>query len=154
MLFEDLADSNLKSCIKMVEAVLTELGHEPVSSRIAPPSKGAVAGWSVRAGSANVVIVLVRDDIETSVRVSSTVVTLPESEENAEALIRRALELNAQTIRRAAFGLSGDSLVLRAERATTDLDKSEVLDLIKRVEKYADHYDDEFIDSFQAGRPG
>ena len=80
-------------------------------------------------------------------------VILPKNEADAVALVYKLLELNADGITGAAFGLRGEAVVLTAERSTRDLDKSEVLDLVKRVELYADKFDDELMQAFSAERP-
>src|SRR5687768_18137054 len=45
----------------------------------------------------------------------------------------------------AAFATEGDQVLLLAERSTLDLDRSEVLELIKRITTYADEHDDVLV---------
>ena len=63
-------------------------------------------------------------------------------------LFRRLLELNANALTQAAFGLRGEDVVLTADRSTAGLDPIEVEEMIRRVADYADHYDDALVAEF------
>ena len=52
-----------------------------------------------------------------------------------------------------AFAIRQNEVVLVAERSTLDLDRSEVFQMIERVQECADHYDDALVDEF-GGRLG
>ncbi|ACY16012.1 YbjN domain-containing protein [Haliangium ochraceum] len=145
-LFDDGREANIKSTIAMVEDVLHELGHEVAASR-SEPSDGEQRAWQVEHGSATVRIGMGERGGVSNLRVVSTVMTLDPSAE-VVALLRRLLELNRTTLRSAAFALEGDYVQIVAERPTLDLDRSEVLDLIRRIEKYADDLDDELVAQF------
>jgi hypothetical protein len=141
-LFANAREANVRSCVALIESMLAELGHDPVASRVAV--EPADPSWEVRRGSARVVVGLVpRGDIA-HLRVTSAVMTV-DAAVDLLALYRALLSLNASAIRGAAFGVDGDEVQLIAERPTTDLDQGEVLDLVRRVQDYADHYDDELV---------
>jgi hypothetical protein len=148
-LFSNKQESNLRSCIQMVEDVIKTLGHDPDESRIETPGGGDMPAWCVQKGSAFVTVVIHSDGKgdENQLQVSAAVVRL-DSAVDRPRLFQRLLELNATAIKGAAFGLQGNNVVLVAERSTLDLDLSEVEDLVKKVEEYADHYDDALVAEF------
>jgi hypothetical protein len=63
------------------------------------------------------------------------------------ALHAHLLELNA-AMSGAAFATDGDQILVLSERSTLDLDKSEVVELIKRVSTCADDHDDVLVARF------
>jgi hypothetical protein len=63
------------------------------------------------------------------------------------ALYQHLLEQNAG-LAGAAFGMDGDHVLLVTERSTLDLDRSEVLDAIRRITTSADHHDDALVARF------
>ena len=144
-LFSNKQESNLRSCVRMVEDVIKSLGHDPDESRISTPGDGP--GWRVQKGSAFVTVILSSADDENQLQVSASVVRL-DGKVDRLRLYQRLLELNATAIKGAAFGLQGDDVILVAERSTLDLDLSEVAELVKKVEEYADHYDDTLVAEF------
>lgn len=133
----------------MVEDVLSNLGHSPQKSRL--ETKDEWPAWSVQKGSAHVYIQFHGRGEENFLKVTAPVMHA-DTVTDLPRLMRRLLELNATEISGAAFALRGDDVVLTAERTTLDLDRSEVLDLVKRVEDYADHWDDILVAEF-GGRP-
>ena len=148
-LFSNKQESNLRSCIQMVEDVIKTLGHDPDESRIETPNGGDMPAWRVQKGSAFVTVIIRSDGKgdENQLQVSAEVVRLDGKVDRAK-LFQRLLELNATTVKGAAFGLSGNDVILVAERSTLDLDLSEVEDLVKKIEAYADHYDDALVGEF------
>ena len=160
MLFADKSDQNLRACVKMVEAVLNELGHSAKDSRLPGDAQGVVtpgaisAGWAVRKGSIDVKITLSAREGENFIRVWSTIALVPQGQSDRVRMLEHLLELNADAVRGTAFALRGEAILLTSERPTIDLDRSEVLDMIRRVELYADRYDDDLVLSFAARRPG
>ncbi len=151
-LFGNKQDANLRSSIKMVEMVVSELGLSPTDTALNWP--GAVRGWGLKKGSAEVYITLKRSEgtPENFIRVSAILLVLPQAADACNRLYRRILEENATGIMGAAFGVSGDKVLLVAERTTTDLDISEVRDMIRRVGHYADYYDDVLVSEFGGQR--
>ena len=145
-LFENGRQANIKSTIAMVEDVLLELGHFVNESRV-PCQDNEEQAWEVTRGSALVRITLLYRDSEPHLRASSYVMTLDERVDKL-GLFRHLLTLNRSTLSNAAFALDGFRVQLLSERTTMDLDRSEVLDLIRRVELYADEYDDRLVAKF------
>jgi hypothetical protein len=147
-LFSNKQESNLRSCILMVESVIRSLGHSPEGTRVEP--QGPLPAWRVRKGSALVTVSIDRDEEPGSdnlLRVVAPVMILDKAV-NRVALFRRLLELNAGELKGVAFALERDRVLLVAERSTVDLDLSEVHDLVARVEDYADTYDDALVAEF------
>ena len=146
-LFSNKQESNLRSCIQMVEDVIKTLGHDPDESRI--ETHDDMPAWRVQNGSAFVTIVLQGDDkaSENLLLVSAELVRLDGKIDRLK-LFQRLLELNVSSIKGAAFGLRGSDVVMVAERSTLDLDRSEVEEVLKKVEEYADHYDDVLVAEF------
>jgi hypothetical protein len=149
-LFENERSANARSCVVMIEDALRELGHDPTSARADTP-EGA-AGWRFQHGSASVTVQLVPRQDYTHLRVTSPVMST-DSRVDVGKLYRRLLQLNAREVHGVAFAAELDEVQLVAERTTIDLDRGEVLDLIRRVRDYADHYDDLLVDEF-GGRLG
>ena len=151
-LFGNKQEANLRATIKMVELVISELGLNPADTELDWP--GTVRGWGLKKGSAEVYITLSRDEqtSENFIRVHAILLVLPQNQDACNRLYRRILEENATGILGAAFGVSGDKVLLVSERSTTDLDISEVRDMIRRVGHYADYYDDLLVSEFGGQR--
>jgi hypothetical protein len=139
--------------IGMVEAVIRELQLDPQQSRL-DTDKDAV-GWGLMKGSAEVFIFInpgQRGDTASYIEIVSPVMWLPPSPERQLSLFRRLLSHNANDLTGVAFGVKAETVVLTAGRSTTDLDPSEVKDLILRVGYYADAYDDALVAEFGGRR--
>jgi len=143
-LFANQREANLQSTIALVEEVLGELGYPAVQARRTDP--GALHAWQIAKGSASSRITLVARTNFTHIRVCSTVMTIDASVDRA-ALHAHLLELNAG-LAGAAFATDGDHVLLLAERSTLDLDRSEVLDLVRHVTTSADDHDDVLVARF------
>jgi Putative bacterial sensory transduction regulator len=137
-LFDNAQEANFKACAHMVESVLQERGLDPAQSRIASEEGPA---WGLQQGSAEVYIFLSAGDDGTNFIQVVAPVLVPASDTFNE-LMRRLLELNANELTGAAFGLREDEVVLTADRSTLGLDRVELEEMLKRVASYADHYDD------------
>jgi hypothetical protein len=146
-LFANQRESNLQSTIALVEEVLVELGYPAARTSDA----NTAHAWQIAKGSATSRITLVDRSEFTHIRVCATVMTLDAVVDRA-ALFAHLLELNAG-LAGAAFATEGDRVLLLAERSTLDLDRSEVLDLIRRVMTSADDHDDVLVARF-GGRLG
>lgn len=144
-LFDNERDANLKSSIEMVESSLIELGHIVADARRS--HEQAERCWHVEAGSAEVEIYLIQSEPLWILRVSASVMTAT-GDTRRDELFRTLLEKNASEVTGVAFALEGDTVMLVAERSTVDLDPSEVLEIIARVQRYADKYDDALVDEF------
>ena len=143
-LFANMRETNLASTLSLVEAALSELGHPANDSRI--DERTALHAWQIRKGSSVSLVSLIHRPEFTHIRVSSVVMTLDGKVDRA-ALYAHLLELNA-TLCGAAFATEGDRVLLVTERSTLDLDRSEVLELIKRITTYADDHDDTLVARF------
>jgi len=143
-LFANQRETNLTSTIALVEAALTELGHAPPGSRM----KDSLAehAWKIPKGSAITRVTLVNRSEFTHLRVCATVMTLDDKVDRV-ALYTHLLNLNA-SLCGAAFAIDEDQVLLVSERSTLDLDRSEVLDVIRRVTTYADEHDDVLVARF------
>lgn len=148
-LFSNKQEANLRVCIKMVEDAISDLGHIPDDSRIEGPEPDLPA-WRVVKGNAHVFVYLGVSGNDNILRVLAPVLILPDGPGGPDllALYRHLLELNASAVAGAAFGLREREVVLCAERTTVDLDPSEVTDIIKRVEDFADRYGVELVRRF------
>jgi hypothetical protein len=149
-LFANQQQANLDSTIAMVEDVLIELGH--VVEKVRVQFAECERAWRIAKGSATVEIALLARDDAGWLQVSASVMT-PGPKTDTASLWRKVLGLNAERASTSAFALRGDTVVLVGQRGTRDLDRSEVLALIKTISEDADHYDDELVREF-GGRRG
>jgi hypothetical protein len=137
-LFSKRQEENLRECIQMVEDALVELRHPPEDSRVDTPDD--LPAWRVLLEETGHVDVFLGVDGDKNVlRVLAPVGRVPGGADLA-ALFRRLLELNVAELKAVAFGLQDGSVVLVAERTTVDLDPSEVVDILRRIEGFAKHY--------------
>lgn len=148
-LFANQREINLASTVALVEEALVELGHPPATVRTKDGS--ALHAWQIPKGSSLTRVTLIHRSEFPHLRVCSIVLTLDPHVDRG-ALFAHLLELNA-SLCGAAFATDGDQVILLAERSTLDLDRSEVLDLIRRVTTYADEHDDVLVARF-GGRIG
>lgn len=149
-LFGNRQEANLKSCERMVEAVLVARGLDPGRLRI--DSHGGPA-WGLKQGSAEIFIFLTAGSHgDNFIQVIAPVMKPSAAELGAPKLLRRLLELNARELTGAAFGLRGDEVVLTCDRSTLGLDLVEVEEMVRRVSDYADHYDDALTQEFGGRR--
>jgi hypothetical protein len=147
-LFGDSSRSDLRRCARLVEDVIAELGLSPLQNRL-PQSSDSLA-WALVKGSAEVYIFLNASSAGNYIQVVSPIVRLPDF--GLLPLYRRLLELNADELLGASFGIKGDSIVLTTDRAIRDIDRSEVREMILRIGNYADHFDDELASQFGGRR--
>ena len=143
-LFANQREVNLASTIAMIEDVLVELGH--FLNQCRDDRDGTLRSWKVQKGSAVIRISVLAGDDFTHLRVAAPVMTLGATTDKA-ALYGHLLESN-RTMCGAAFALRGDQVVIISERSTIDLDRSEVMDLVARVQRYADDHDDALVGAY------
>ncbi len=141
-LFANQRETNLTSMRALVEDVLSELG----ASEARIEDRTALAAWRIPKGSAVTNVTLIPRTEFTHLRVCAVVMTLDDKVDR-EALFGHLLELNA-SLWGAAFATRGDQVLLVSERSTLDLDRSEVLDVIRKVTTVADDHDDELVARF------
>lgn len=143
-LFANQREANLSSTVQLVEAVLAELGHPAPNSRA--KDTRALHAWQIPKGSSLTKVTIINRSEFTHIRVCAIVMTVDAGVDRA-ALHEHLLELNAGLCG-AAFAIDGDRVLLLGERSTLDLDRSEVLELIRRVTTYADDHDDVLVARF------
>ncbi len=148
-LFANHRETNLTSTVALVEAALAELGHSAPTART--KEAGALHAWQIPKGSSMTKVTLIHRTEFTHLRVFATMLTLDRAVDRP-ALFAHLLNLNA-SLCGVAFATAGDHVLLLAERSTLDLDRSEVLELIRRVTTYADEHDDVLVARF-GGRRG
>ena len=148
-LFANQRETNLQSTVALVEEVLTELGYPPSAARV--PDSSALHAWQIAKGSATTRVTLIDRAEFTHIRICATVMTADAKVDRA-ALHAHLLELNA-SLCGAAFATEADRVLLVTERSTLDLDRSEVMELVKRVTTSADDHDDALVATF-GGRLG
>ena len=141
-LFANQRETNLASTITLIEAALLEVGYVPPETRRIEV-EGAAQAWRIEKGSAIATILLVDRSDFIHFRMSSVVMTLAASTDRT-ALFTHLLELNNGLCGN-AFALDGDRILCVAERTTLDLDKSELVDIIRRVTGTADTHDDQLV---------
>ena len=147
-LFANQRETNLASTVALVEAALLELESPSPDSKTKEPT--AIHAWKIVKGSALTRITLIHRSEFTHLRVCSNVMTVDDQVDRA-SLYAHLLDLNAGLCG-AAFATEGDQVLLVGERSTLDLDKSEVLELIRRVTTYADEHDDVLVARFGGKR--
>lgn len=143
-LFANQRETNLGSTIALVEDVLGELGHPAPASKVKDPV--ALHAWRIPKGSAVTRVTVIHRAEFTHLRVCAVVMTIDDKVDRS-ALFAHLLELNA-SLCGAAFATDGDHVLLVSERSTLDLDRSEVLDVIRRVTTCADEHDDVLVARF------
>ncbi len=140
-LFANQRESNLASTVALVEEAIGLLGHQIGASRAAQP--GALHAWRIIQGTATTHVIVIHRADFSALRVQAVVMTIDDHVDRA-ALYAHLLEQNA-TLLGAAFATAGDEVLLVSERSTLDLDRSEVLDLIRRIATYADDHDEVLV---------
>lgn len=148
-LFANQRETNLASTVALVEAALADLGHSAPASRLKDPT--ALHAWQIPKGSSITRVTLIHRAEFSHIRVCAIVMTL-DRKVDRPSLFAHLLDLNA-SLCGVAFATAGDQILLVAERSTLDLDRSEVLELIRRVTTYSDEHDDVLVSRF-GGRLG
>ena len=149
-LFGNRQEANLKACEQMVESVLSERGISPQNSRI---HSTAGPAWGMTQGSAEIYIFLTASSGgDNFIQVVSPVMRPSPESMRGPQFMKRLLELNANELTGAAFGLRDDEVVLTTDRSTSGLDRVEVEEMIRRVADYADLYDDALTKEFGGTR--
>lgn len=143
------AFENAKS---LVLATIRKLGVDPATAEVPSGPGSAVAAWTLKRGSASVLVTVSRHDEEktTYLRVASPVVTLPADPSVHPALFRRLLEMNGAGLANAAFGLIGDRVVAVSERPAEGLGAEEVEQAVRHLAAVADTFDDRLAKEFGA----
>ena len=135
---------------KLVEEVITSLGLDPASVR-SRDTDGLVA-WGIKRGSAAILVSVFKNDRGDAayLRAVSPVMTMPAGDRRD--LFQRLLELNGQGLVNAAFGITGDRIVVKSERPAAWLEAAEVEQIIMQLSAVADTYDDRLVREFGGER--
>lgn len=136
--------------LTMVEKTICDLGVDPQATRVDTDSHVA---YALRRGSARVLIAVHAADAELEggrLRVVAPVVK--STGEHTPELYRWLLEANASVLVGAAFALSGDEIVVVAERPVRDLTQWEIDYTVRTIGRLADQYDDELAKAFATAR--
>jgi Putative bacterial sensory transduction regulator len=135
---------------KLVEEVITSLGLDPASVR-SRDTDGLVA-WGIKRGSAAILVSVFKNDRGDAayLRAVSPVMTMPTGD--CRDLFQRLLELNGQGLVNAAFGITGDRIVVKSERPAAWLEAAEVEQIIMQLSAVADTYDDRLVREFGGER--
>lgn len=141
---------------QLVEATIRKLGLDPAAVLCAPPLQSETqAAWMLKRGSASVLVTVTHRQEEKAayLRVAAPVVGLPADAGRHLALFRRLLELNAAGLANAAFGLTGDKVVVVSERPAPGLGAEEVEQSIRHLAAVADTFDDRLAKDFGGTKP-
>jgi hypothetical protein len=150
--------SDFQTAVDLVERTIRKLGLDPGGCRAAAspaaagPAQTASAAWTLKRGSASVLVTVASYEAEkaTYLRVASPIVGLPADAAKQTACLRRLLELNAAGLANAAFGLVGDRVVAVSERPVQGLDPEEVEQMVRHLAAVADTFDDRLAKEFGA----
>jgi hypothetical protein len=148
-LFRRTRDHSSGAVTRMVEAALSELSLDPATCRNNEgPEDAPHLAWNFTTQSDHeVVLILGAVDDETMVlQARCLVAKIPQ--EGVLPFYRRLLELNAEELTLASFGISGQYAVLSTDRPTKDLDSSEILEMISAVAGYAEKYATDLKEEF------
>jgi hypothetical protein len=140
-LFDNHRAVNLASTVAMIEDLLIERGYFLNDCRA--DIDGTLHSWRVPHGSATVRISLLDRADFPHLRVSSAVFRHTPEVDRVQLygdLLTRNTNLCG-----AAFAVVGDQVALVTERSTLDLDRSELAEMVRRVQTYADDLDDALV---------
>jgi hypothetical protein len=150
-------EAELARARALVETVVERLGVDPKTA-LAKADESSVT-WTLQRGSAAVLITLATREAgpggatKTYLRVVSPVLTLKAADgAGHEPLFRHLLQLNAQGLANAAFGLVDERVVAVSERPTEDLQVSEVEQMVRHLAAVADTFDDRLVKQFGGKR--
>jgi T3SS (YopN, CesT) and YbjN peptide-binding chaperone 1 len=139
--------SEMKMDQMLVEDVIREnLGLNPEDNKL-PNMSDEVLAWGLTRGSATVYIVLNQGNETNYLQVFSPIMRI---DENTEVdFFKDLLTLNATSeLCAAAFALKDNRIVLKSDRTTNDLDKDELFEIVVRVGRLADKYDDLLVEKY------
>jgi hypothetical protein len=148
---EESLEADFARSRTLVEEAIRTLGVEP-SSALAKGGEHQTT-WTLQRGSAAILITLTAGEAKPTgsthacLRVISPIMTLPDEDKRA-GLYKHLLELNAQGLANAAFGLLNDRVVAVSERSTQDLQRDEVSQMVRHLAAVADNYDDRLVKAF------
>lgn len=129
---------------QMVQSYFKSRGLDPATQAL----KGAEGvGWWLTEGSAKVYVYVQDTQMGPVIRVTSPINSLPPS--NREVFYRKLLDINGN-LSSCALATHENSVLVVAQRATNNLDQSELDDLIWNVAYVADLLDNKLATEFGA----
>lgn len=135
---------------RTLEAVLVKLGLDPAAVKRSESPELVV--YALRRGSADVLLSVGHRGENAYVRAAAPVVIPPEDPAARSRLFERVLELNAQGLGNAAFGLFEGRIVALSERPLAGLDEGELEQLVTHLAAVADTFDDRLASELGAKR--
>ncbi len=152
-LFSDHPEGNLKRALALVAQVVDERGGAPEGApREAPSTPGQTFVVPMGGTDAQVSIEPSKNPLEEGVlRVAARVARLPTA--SCEPLYRSLLEANGTGLGGAALGVSGEYVIIVAERTLADLDAASVHAMLDGLSRLADRFTGELERRFGASRP-
>ena len=138
----------MKSARVIVETAITKLGLDPAS--IITKDAADQIAWTLKRGSAAVLIALVKRGESAALRVVSPTAVFDPAKK--DVLFAHLLDLNADGMQGCAFGVVADKVVVVTERAVDDLDIKEVERTIRHVAAVSDTFDDRLVREFGGKR--
>ncbi len=148
-----MSEPGIGSLRGLVESVVTKLGLDP--AKVLRSESDEHVSFAVKRGSATVVVAAGRaPDGHLFVRVAAPVILLPDDASKHQALFQRLLELNAEGLSNAAFGLLDGRVVAVSERPAAGIDSDEIEQMVRHLAAVADTFDDRLAADFGAQRAG
>jgi hypothetical protein len=138
----------MKEVRGLVEAAIVKIGLDPAT--LLTKEGPEQLAWTLKRGSAAVLVMLLQRADGASLRVVSPTVVFDVAKK--DALFARLLELNADGMMGCAFGVVGEKVVVVTERPTKDLSEGEVSHAIRLVAAVSDTYDDKLVAEFGGKR--
>ncbi|MBU1239623.1 YbjN domain-containing protein [Myxococcota bacterium] len=138
---------SFEECVEMVEEIIKQdLELDPLQNRIGNMGHD-IAMWGLTRGSATVYTVLNKVPTTNYIQVFSPIIKI--TGEGSAALYLKLLQLNSSPeLCNAAFAVKDTNVVLKSDRTTQDLSRAELLEMIMRIGKLADKYDDKLLEEF------
>jgi Putative bacterial sensory transduction regulator len=133
----------------IIEASIRRLDIDPDTCRGEQPGQ-----WNLTHGSAHVWMDLWHIELQQRAyfQVMSPVMQMPANPAHTQALFEELLQINDKLFG-VAFSLYKGMVWLKTIREARGMDADEALNILTRVAKYADMYDDYLVNKYQASFP-
>ncbi|MBN2724802.1 MAG: YbjN domain-containing protein [Deltaproteobacteria bacterium] len=135
----------------LIERVFRDsFGLDPDQNRL-KSTGDSILVWGLSRGSATVYIVLTQATETNYLQVFSQIFQLDENVDNE--IYPRLLGYNSRMeMCSVAFAVKDKKVILKSDRTTDDLNESELIDIIVKVGRLADKYDDILVNDFGKGK--
>jgi len=134
----------VKEYAKMIHIFFKKIGINPSDNRLRQPD---TLGWWIGRGSAIVYILINQDGENSTIRIVSPILYLPD--DFILPFYRRLLELNLDLVN-CAIAVSEDRILVVSERPLVGLDQKELEHMIGYLSSVADNIDDKLSEEFNA----